>query len=616
MRVGRPLLQLPIKFDASRLAAEVSALPSASWCPHPQGYVGNEAVPLVSRGGGINDDFIGAMGPTENLERCPYIMSMMKELDGVWGRSRLMGLAGGADVPRHADLHYYWRTHLRIHVPVITNPGVVFTVKGASTHMAAGECWVFDSFEPHQVQNKGSERRVHLVLDTVGSERLWDLLEEAQSSSSVSADVPVAALPPAKIEDLRYEQLNSPIVMSPWEIQQHLSYLFDRTPAHPLLTAMGKRIDRFVVAWRAVWAEHGNSDAGFPAYHALIEGVRRDLNRMGADQIRINESVALLQAIEFSILRNALNPSLATATTARLNQEGARTLGGDQSYRRRVERPIFLVGNPRSGATVLFEALAKTPGVYSAGEAHALVEGIETLSVQARGWSSNRLTAEDATDATAEQLSRSLYLALRDRDSNAATGAVRMLEKTPKNALRVPFFDAIWPDTTYVFVYRDPRQSIASMIEAWLTGRFVTYPTLPGWTGNPWSLLLVPRWRELIGLSVAEVAARQWKATMEILLHDLSMIPKERLYAVNYDELIASPNDVIAELADSLGLEWESLPGRRLPLSPTTVSKPIPNKWRRIEQTIDEIWPLVEETDRSARDFINSLRTPNQANAA
>ena len=154
------------------------------------------------------------------------------------------------------------------------------------------------------------------------------------------------------------------------------------------------------------------------------------------------------------------------------------------------------------------------------------------------------------------------------------------------------------------------------MIEAWLTGRFVTYPTLPGWTGNPWSLLLVPGWRELIGLSVAEVAARQWKATMEILLHDLSKIPKERLYAVNYDELIASPNDVIAELADSLGLEWESLPGRRLPLSPTTVSKPIPNKWRRIEQTIDEIWPLVEETDRSARDFINSLRTPNQANAA
>jgi Rieske Fe-S protein len=26
-------------------------------------------------------------------------------------------------VPQHVDIHYYWRTHIRIHVPVITNPG-------------------------------------------------------------------------------------------------------------------------------------------------------------------------------------------------------------------------------------------------------------------------------------------------------------------------------------------------------------------------------------------------------------------------------------------------------------------------------------------------------------
>ena len=106
----------------------------------------------------------------------------MHELGGVWGRSRLMGLAAGAEVPPHIDCHYYWRTHLRIHIPVITNPGVLFTCGDETLNMKAGECWVFDSFQRHEVHNNGIERRVHLVLDTIGGNRLWDLVEAGQSS--------------------------------------------------------------------------------------------------------------------------------------------------------------------------------------------------------------------------------------------------------------------------------------------------------------------------------------------------------------------------------------------------------------------------------------------------
>ena len=43
MRLSKPLLQLPIRFDAERLAAEVNALPPSAWLPHPTGFVGNEA---------------------------------------------------------------------------------------------------------------------------------------------------------------------------------------------------------------------------------------------------------------------------------------------------------------------------------------------------------------------------------------------------------------------------------------------------------------------------------------------------------------------------------------------------------------------------------------------
>jgi hypothetical protein len=121
MRLDTPFLKLPIRFDPDALAAEVRALPDWGWSAHPTGFVGNEAVRLVSPGGGQTDEFSGPMGPTKQLGLCPYIQDIMAEIGGVWGRSRLMGLAAGAEVPSHIDTHYYWRTHLRLHIPVITN---------------------------------------------------------------------------------------------------------------------------------------------------------------------------------------------------------------------------------------------------------------------------------------------------------------------------------------------------------------------------------------------------------------------------------------------------------------------------------------------------------------
>ena len=45
--------------------------------------------------------------------------------------------------------------------------------------------------------------------------------------------------------------------------------------------------------------------------------------------------------------------------------------------------------------------------------------------------------------------------------------ALRFLEKTPKNVLRIPFIERIFPDALYVFLWRDPRGNLASIMEAW-----------------------------------------------------------------------------------------------------------------------------------------------------
>src|SRR4051794_26587338 len=73
----------------------------------------------------------------------------------------------------------------------------------------------------------------------------------------------------------------------------------------------------------------------------------------------------------------------------------------------RISRPVIILSPPRSGSTLLFEALARSPDLWTfGGESHAVFEGLPELSPSTGGWSSNRLLAEHA-DADTIRLVRS-----------------------------------------------------------------------------------------------------------------------------------------------------------------------------------------------------------------
>jgi hypothetical protein len=278
-----------------------------------------------------------------------------------------------------------------------------------------------------------------------------------------------------------------------------------------------------------------------------------------------------------------------------------------ETFRDRFDRPIFIVSTPRSGSTLMFETLAQAPHLFSiGGESHGLIERFPELSPVAHQSMSNLLTAEDAKNHLAERLAQDFYEALRDRQGSPANGRVRMLEKTPKNALRVSFFDAIWPDACFIYLYRDPRQTLSSMIEAWSSGRFRTYPRLPGWNGPQWSLLLVPGWQRLNGMPIHRIVAHQWAITTGVLLDALEAIPAKRVQVVRYEDFLARPQDAIKTIAGRLDFEWDRQLTNTLPLSRYTVSRPNPDKWRSIQTQIDSVFPIVEQVDARARRFTTS----------
>ena len=310
MKLPVPFLQLPVSFDAEALAAEIAALGEAPWRPHPNRLPGNSALTLITTGGDPDsDERLGPMRPTLWLERCPQLMQVMEAIGATWGRSRLMRLAGQAEVTAHVDLDYYWRERMRVHVPIVTQPTVRFICGDAEVNMAEGECWIFDTWRRHRVINDDSRQRIHLVADTVGGERFWDLAARGRTPGQASPSGWAAArvaFDPARRATLDFESVNVPRVMSPWELREHLGFLLNDTEPHPRLPAVQQVLLRFSRRWHVLWSCHGEDAAGWPRYRKLRDALMAELQAAGLGELRLKNEVKLERGLSMIVFARLL----------------------------------------------------------------------------------------------------------------------------------------------------------------------------------------------------------------------------------------------------------------------------------------------------------------------
>jgi hypothetical protein len=292
----------------------------------------------------------------------------------------------------------------------------------------------------------------------------------------------------------------------------------------------------------------------------------------------------------------------------------------------KIERPVFVVAAPRSGSTLLFDLLAQAPGIWTqGGEGQGAVDGIAGLHYAQRGYSSDRLTEEELTPNARACLHAGWRCGLRDRQGDWFNGPVnaesgrnpRLLDKTTEHSLRVSFLARACPDAQFVFLHRDARQNVSSLMRAWCHGGFVRIPDLPGWPERAWCFLLPPGWRELRGRSMQEVATAQWEAANYWALYDLEALDASRWTSVEYNDLVAHPSTVLLRLCKFLDIEidthLEAHLARPLQVSATAISPPSTIKWRS-HRELDV--PSLEVATRATSARLRSLRTERGRPAA
>ena len=593
MRLARPFVRLPLQFDADRLREEVMNLPPEAWAAHPNKIPGNSSVRLISAEGGENDDIEGAMRATPHLLRMPYVQQVLASFGVVWGRSRLMRLAPGATVPEHADINYHWFRRVRLHIPVITRPEVRFRCENEAVHMKAGEAWVFDNWRLHSVVNPTPFERIHLVADTTGSASFWQFV---QHSVTGAANDTAHRFEPNKQVRLLTETSSTPAIMLPTEVDvqigdiiSELAPLTDGSELREQRAKYQAMLTAFSQDWRQLYLLYGEQDQGTAEYERVRDSVRAASRALADGLVMRTNRVAAHTVVEARILQHLLSHRTHKSRSMRL------------AATRHLERPIFIIAAPRSGSTLLFETLTSSNSVVSVGgEAHMMIEGIPQLRAGAPGVSSNRLTEQNLRPEYVEQIETFILERLRNaRGETVSSPDLRFVEKTPKNALRVPFLDAVFNDGLFVFLWRDPRENISSIMEAWRSGNWKTYNGLKGFDG-PWSLLLPPGWEQMNGRPLEQIAAFQWETANRIALDDLSKLPADRWLALSYADLIASPRETLLRVCEFASISPDSgLLSRvnaSLPLSRYTQTPPAPDKWKSNEAAIERVLGDVERT--------------------
>lgn len=181
--------------------------------------------------------------------------------------------------------------------------------------------------------------------------------------------------------------------------------------------------------------------------------------------------------------------------------------------------PVFIVGVPRSGTTLLAELIARHPQVCNRGE----LGGLQSLAWRLAATPSAR--REEFAEAAA------VYAAhLRQDDSSARW----FIDKQPLNLLHINLIMALWPNARIIHCQRNARDTALSLWMQSFHDRAHDY-----------------------AYDFADIAALM-RGCSRLIAHWQSRFP-HAIHTVHYEQLVREPSVTVAAITHWLGLSASEL---------------------------------------------------------
>lgn len=190
------------------------------------------------------------------------------------------------------------------------------------------------------------------------------------------------------------------------------------------------------------------------------------------------------------------------------------------------KRPIFIVGMPRSGTSLVEQILASHSRVFGAGELTLIGNSLRSLPPTAEGFATPEAWIRQAPESEIGALATRYLQRLAQLDSDT----LRVTDKLPENYLYLGWIASLFPDATLIHCVRNARDVALS---CWLN-RMVRLS---------WST------------DLEHIAGRthEYRRLMNWWEQVLPTPP----IRVEYEELVSEPESVSRRLVDACGLVWD-----------------------------------------------------------
>ncbi len=228
------------------------------------------------------------------------------------------------------------------------------------------------------------------------------------------------------------------------------------------------------------------------------------------------------------------NPKAHRSRCARIRARFSKALFEHRKgYGSDAALPVFVLGMPRSGTTLVEQIIAGHSQVFGAGELSVIPQVIAGLQRWERHTGSGRSYPDCVDDLSAEVVNGIADHVLKEFRSFDADAAY-VVDKLPHNFENIGLIKFLFPKAKIISVRRDPRDIAMS-------NYFTDYQAKHGGMGFAYDLT----W---IGEQLAD---------HNLLMHHWNQLFPGEILEISYEDVVEDPEGMARKMLDYLALPWE-----------------------------------------------------------